>query len=209
MKDIIEILREVGGLFTDDHFVYTTGKHGSVYLNKDAIYPYVSQASLVGKMFAMRFKDQDIDIVVGPALGGIILSQWTAYHLSKLKKKEVLGVYTEKDSEKNQVFTRNYDKLIKGKQILIVEDITTTGGSVQKVVRSVKSAGGEVVGVGVMINRNPEGVTAETIGAPFTALSIFPAQAFEEKDCPMCKKNVPINTTVGHGKKYMQAKRSD
>lgn len=204
--DIIEILKRVGGLITDSHLVYTSGKHGSVYLNKDAIYPHTEEASNVGKLFAEKYKDVEIDTVVGPALGGIILSQWTAYHLSKMKGKEVYGVYTEKGPDKTMIFTRGYDKLVSGKKVLVIEDITNTGGSVRKVVDVVQAGGGEVVGVCVMINRDPDGVTSEVVGGPFDALTTFKAEAWDEADCPLCKKNVPVNTSVGHGKKYMEAK---
>lgn len=204
--DVIAILKSVGSVMTDDHFVYTSGKHGSVYINKDALYPHTAETSQAGKMFAQKFKDMDIDVVAGPALGGIILSQWTAHHLSKLKHQEVLGVYTEKTPEKNQVFTRGYDTLVKGKNVLVIEDLTTTGGSVRKVVDSVKAAGGNVVAVCVMVNRDPVGVTTETVGGPFSALGILKAEAFDESDCPLCKSGKPINTSVGHGKKYLEAK---
>lgn len=205
MKNIISVLRETNALITNNHFVYTSGKHGSAYINKDAIYPYTDKASWVGKMFADKVKSKKIEVVVGPALGGIILSQWTAYHLSKFRKKNVLGVYTEKAPDKNQVFTRGYDKLIKGKNVLIVEDLTTTGGSVRKVVESVKSAGGKVISVGVMIDRSPSGMSKKIIGAPFFTLGRLPNQAFDANKCPLCMKNVPINTTVGHGKKYLES----
>ncbi len=207
-QEVIKILKNVGAVITNSHFVYTSGKHGSVYINKDALYPHTAETSQVGLMFAQKFKDIDIDVVAGPALGGIILSQWTAYHLSRLKGKEVLGVYTEKTPEKNQVFTRGYDKLVKGKKVLVVEDLTTTGGSVRKVVESVKAAGGNVVAVCVMVNRDPVNVTSEVVGGPFSALGVLKAEAFEEKDCPFCKKNVPINTDIGHGKKYLEEKKS-
>ena len=206
MKNILDILKETNALIADDHFVYTSGKHGSVYINKDAIYPHTQKASEVGMLFAEKVTDKDIDVVVGPALGGIILSQWTAYHLSKLKNKEVLSVYTEKSPDKNQVFARGYDKLVKGKKVLVVEDLTTTGGSVKKVVNSVGNAGGTVVTVGVMIDRSPNGMTQDLIGAPFFTLGVLPAEAFDEKTCPLCQKNIPINTTVGHGKKYLEQK---
>lgn len=204
--DILEILKNVNAVITDDHFVYTSGKHGEVYINKDALYPHTAEVSQVGKMFAEKYKDQDIDVVVGPALGGIILSTWIAYHLSQLKGKEVLGVYTEKDANKNQVFTRNYDKLVVGKNVLVIEDLTTTGGSVKKVVDTVKQAGGTVVSVCVMVNRNPEEVNAEMMGAPFDALGVLLAAAYDEADCPFCKEGRPVNTNVGHGRKYMEEK---
>jgi orotate phosphoribosyltransferase len=207
MNDVISILKKVQAVLTDGHFVYTSGKHGSVYVNKDAVYPHTKEASQIGKLFAQNFKNKNIDVVAAPALGGIILSQWTAYHLSKLKKKEVLGVYTEKTADNNQIFTRGYDKLVKGKNVLVIEDLTTTGGSVRKVVDTVRATGGKVVGIGVMINRDPKNVTSEVVGGPFISLGILKAEAFDEKKCPLCKKNVPINTNVGHGKKYLESKK--
>jgi orotate phosphoribosyltransferase len=207
-NDIISMLKRVGAIITDSHIVYTSGKHGSVYVNKDALYPHTALSSEVGAMFAEKNKDLAVDVVVAPALGGIILSQWTAFHLSKLKEKEIFGIYTEKDAVKNQVFTRGYDKFVAGKNVLVIEDLTTTGGSVLKVVNSVRKAGGAVVAVSVMVNRNPDAVNEIMMGTPFSALGILKAEAFEERDCPLCKAGVPINTTVGHGKKYLEAKNS-
>lgn len=205
MNDVISILKKVKAVLTDDHFVYTSGKHGSVYVNKDAVYPHIKETSQIGKLFAEKFKNKDIDVVAAPALGGIILSQWTAYHLSKLKKKDILAVYTEKTADNDQVFTRGYDKLVKNKNVLVIEDLTTTGGSVRKVVDTVKATGGKVVGIGVMINRDPKNVTSDVVGGPFVSLGILKAEAFDEKKCPLCKKGVPINVSVGHGRKYLEA----
>ena len=208
MKDIFEILKQSQALITDDHFVYTSGKHGAIYINKDAVYPHTEKASEVGLLFAEKVKDLDIDIVVGPMIGGIILSQWTAYHLSKLKNEETLSVYTEKDTDNNQVFgRRGYDKLVVGKNILIVEDLTTTGGSVRKVVDTVKAAGGNIISVGVMIDRSDHGMTEKIIGAPFFTLGRLETKVFEGKDCPLCKKSVPINTKIGHGKKFLEEQK--
>jgi len=206
-NEVIEMLKKSGGVIIDSHIVYTSGKHGSVYINKDALYPHTQFTSRVGELFAESHKDLDIDVVAAPALGGIILETWTAYHLSKLKGKEVLGVYTEKDAEKNQIFTRGYDKLVKDKKVLVVEDLTTTGGSVLKVVNTVKNAGGEVAAVAVMVNRDPENVNSEMMGVPFSSLAVLKAEAWDEADCKLCKTGVPINTTVGHGKKYLEAKK--
>jgi len=206
-EDVVTILKTVGAIITDSHIVYTSGKHGSVYINKDALYPHTELSSKVGEMFAQKNKDLDIDVVVAPALGGIILSQWTAFHLSKLKGKKIFGIYTEKDAEKNQVFTRGYDRFVAGKNVLVIEDLTTTGGSVLKVVNSVKAAGGKVVAVSVMVNRNPDVVNTDMMGAPFNALGVLKAEAFDESSCLLCAKGIPINTTVGYGKKYLESKK--
>ena len=85
-------------------------------------------------------------------------------------------------------------------------DLTTTGGSVKKVVDSVRAVGGNVVAVCVMFNRDPDNITSETIGAPFSSLAVIKAESWNEADCPLCKKGIPINTTVGHGKKYLEEK---
>lgn len=208
MKDteLLDIFKNTGGYITESHIVYTSGKHGKVYFNKDAIYPHTREISQICKDIAVRNKDSGIEVVAGPALGGIILSQWTAFHLSELTGKEILGVYTEKTPDKNQIFTRGYDKLVNGKKVLIVEDITTTGGSVKKVIESVRHAGGEVTGVCVLVNRDPENINAEFITAPFTALAQVKAQAWDETECPMCQSNTPINTTVGKGREYLAKK---
>ena len=210
MKDepIIKILKKTKAIITDGHFVYTSGKHGSVYVNKDAIYPHTEEANKIGRLFAEKFINKNIDVIAAPALGGIILSQWTAYHLSKLNRKEVIGIYTEKNKVKDQVFTRGYDVLVKGKKVLVIEDLTTTGESVRKVVNSVKKAGGKVISVCVMINRNPDEVNKEMMGAPFYSLGILKADAYSNKDCPLCKKGIPINTNVGHGRKYLETKKN-
>lgn len=213
-EEVVKILKKIGAVITDDHFVYTSGKHGSVYINKDALYPHTAETSRVGKLFAEKFKRENIDIVVAPAVGGTILSQWTAYHLSKLKNKEILSAYTEKDkgtlasaAESEHIFRRGYDKLVKGKKVLVIEDLTTTGMSVKKVVSAVKKLGGKVVAVCVMVNRDPDNVNSKLVGAPFSALGVLKAQAFEEAICPLCKSNIPINTNIGHGKQYLESKK--
>jgi len=211
MTDVISILKKVGAILTDDHFVYTSGKHGSVYINKDFLYPHTKETSTIGSMFAEKCRNMNIDVVVGPAVGGAILSTWTAFHLSKLNKREVQSVYTEKDkgttasaAESEQIFRRGYDTFVKGKRVLVIEDLTTTGISVAKTVQAVKKAGGTVVAVCVMVNRDTKNVNSKVVGATFYALGVFPAQAFNEKECPLCKKNIAVNTKFGHGKKYME-----
>lgn len=205
----IKILEKTGAIISNDHFVYTSGKHGSVYIRKDKLYPFTTLTSDVCKMIALQTQKWNIEVVVGPSVGGIILSQWTAYHLSKITKKEVLSVFTEKSYDDKQIydrpqmFKRGYDELVKNKRVLVVEDLTTTGASVKKVVDEVKKAKGKVVGVFVLLNRNPKDVNKQLMGAPFQALSVFKADAWEEKTCPLCKKGVPVNTEVGHGKEFL------
>lgn len=199
-KQIIAILKKDGGYITNSHIILTSGKHTDAYINKDAIYPHTKDIAKICLEIAKKFKNKNIEAVAAPALGGIILSQWVAYHLSCLTKKTVLGIYTEKTPDRNQILTRGYDKLIKGKRTLIVEDVTTTGGSVQKVIASVKANNGKPVAVAVIANRDPINITSKLFGMPFFALTNVIMQAWDEKDCMLCKKGIPINTTIGSGK---------
>jgi len=199
-NETLEILNKVGAIVSNDHFVGASGLHFDTYVNKDALLPHTKEVSRICELFAQKYKDQNIEVVVAPALGGIILSQWTAYHLSQLTGREVLAIYTEKTSTKDQIFTRGYDKYIEGKRILILEDSISTGGSVIKVIRAVKEAHGDIIGVSVMVNKDPEKLNSETFGAPLSSLCDLPINLYSAENCPLCIGNVPINKTLGHGK---------
>lgn len=207
-SEVLDILKRTEAVITNSHIVGTSGHHMSVYINKDAIYPHTRETFNLCRLFAEKVKELDIEVVVGPVIGGVILSQLVAYHLSQIKNKDILGVYAEKTSEGNMtlVSRRNYDQLVKGKKVLVVEDITNTGGSAKKTLEAVNEVGGLVLAVAVIANRNPEAVNAEYFGVPFYPLSVFKAENFEESDCPMCRDGIPINTKVGHGKKYLEQK---
>lgn len=207
-EEVLKLLKKSNAIFSNSHFVFTSGKHAPRYIDKMALFAHPIYASEMGELFAKKYKDSSIDAVVAPAMGGIILAQWTAYHLSKLQNKDILGIYTEKTTNGQQVFTRGYDKYVQGKTILIVEDNVTTGGSVGKVVDAVRKAGGKILEVCSMTNINPkpESITDEVIGAKYSALSELPVVVYDEDECPMCKDKVPINTKHGHGKKYLQIK---
>jgi len=208
MKDILSILKEVEAIMPNDHFVGVSGRHMDTYITKDALFPHVLEVEKVCKMFAEKNKDFNIDVVAAPALGGIILAQGTAYALSKIYNKEVLAVFTEKTAEADQIFTRGYDEYVKGKSVLVLEDLTTTGGSVQKVIASVKKAGGNIVAVSVMVNKNPKMVNSALFGVPFNSLGELEVETYEAKDCPLCKKNIPINIKFGHGKKFLEEQKN-
>lgn len=208
MKDVISILKSVGAIVSDSHFVGTSGRHMDTYITKDALFPHVNDVAQVCGMFAEKNKNLDIDVVAAPALGGIILAQGVAYELSKIKNKEVLAVFTEKTIDNDQVFTRGYDNYVKGKKVLVLEDLVTTGGSVKKVIASVKKAGGDVVAVSVMVNKNPKEINADTFGVLFNSLGELEVETYKKEECLLCKNNVPMNTRFGHGKnEYRQIQR--
>jgi orotate phosphoribosyltransferase len=202
--DVLDLLERVGA-FRAGHFVLTSGRHGDKYINKDAIYPSTRETSALCKTFAAHFKDERIDVVIGPAIGAAILSQWTAHHLTEMNGRDVLSVYADKDGAGGFVLKRGYDRLVKGKRALIVEDLMTTGGSVKKVIDVAYSAGAEVAGVAAICNRG--GVKAADIGNPPKLVSLVSIQldSWEGSACALCERKIPVNTEIGHGKAFVAA----
>lgn len=197
------ILAETGAVLTDQHFVYTSGKHGSAYVNKDAVYPHSKETSNLCRTIAEHFADSGAEVVIAPAIGGTILSQWVAYHLSELCGREILSVYAEKEGE-SFIIKRGYDKLIPKRKVLVVEDVLTTGGSAKKVVEVTRALGGNVVGLGVICNRG--GVRPEDVAdvPELFALVNVTLDAWDEGECPLCKEGIPINIDVGKGREWLK-----
>lgn len=204
-SEIIKIFEDSKAIITGSHIVYTSGKHGEAYVNKDAVYPHTAKISRLCQFIAEDFENEEIDAVVGPVVGGVALAQWTAHHLSLLQGKEVLAICADKEGD-SFVIKRGQDKFITGKKILVVEDILTTGGSVKKVVEIIGLLGGEVIGVGALCNRG--GITSLQIGKVpvLKALVNVSLEAYDEADCPYCKAGVEINISVGKGTEYLKKK---
>lgn len=196
---VLKLFQKYNALILNTHVVYTSGKHGSTYINKDALYPHTKAISKLCKILAERFAKDGVEIVIAPAVGGVILSQWTAHHLSNVYKKEVLGTYADKGDNGSFVIKRGYNNFIPGKRVLVLEDNLTTGMSVKKVVDEVRKLNGKVVGVGALSNRS--GIKKEDLGVPkLFALLNFNFESWEAAECPLCKQNIPLNKDVGKGK---------
>ncbi|MBI2100622.1 MAG: phosphoribosyltransferase [Candidatus Vogelbacteria bacterium] len=215
-QEVLDILARVGAVITGSHIVYTSGRHGTAYVNKDAIYPHTAETSRLCRALADRFaNDSRVEVVIAPAIGGVILSQWTAHHLSELTGQEVLAIYAEYWREPADVFVikRGYDKIITGKNVLVVEDVLTTGSSAKKVIEATRAVGGNVIGLGALVNRG--GITAAAIGLEtgrLEALVNLPLDSWDEKECSRtgpCSRGVPINTDVGKGREFLERRKRD
>ncbi len=202
--EVLTLLQDVGA-FRAGHFVFVSGLHADTYVNKNAMYPYTREMSRLCKSIAERFVGKNVGAVVGPATGGIILSQWVAYHLSELEGREVYGAYADKDGD-GFAIKRGYDEIIKGKNVLVVEDLVTTGGSLRKTIGAVRIAGGNVIGAVAVCNRG--NVTQEAVGNPpeFISLLTVQLEQWPESSCELCERGIPINTDVGHGKDFLARK---
>lgn len=207
MNETLKLFEDAGAVITNSHIVYTSGKHGSAYINKDAIYPNTETISLLCQRLAKHFASHPVDGVLAPALGGIILSQWIAHHLSTLRGKTVFAVYSEKMEDDSFVIKRGYDKLLPGKNILVAEDVLNTGGSVLKVIQEAKKHRATVIGVAALCNRGA--VTAQDLEVPeIKALIDVNLEAWEAKSCPLCQKKVPINLSVGKGREFLASHKT-
>lgn len=204
-SEVLDLLQKVGA-FRSGHFVFTSGRHSGSYVNKDALYPYTHDTSQLCKEMAERFADKGIEVVVGPAIGAAILSQWVAYHLTDMLGHDVFSTYADKDGQGGFILRRGYDGIVKGKNVLVVEDLTTTGGSIRKVVETVRAAGAKIVGAVAIVNRGS--VKKEDVGNPgeFQSLVKLDLESWDEKDCDLCKRGIPVNTDIGHGREFIAKK---
>src|SRR5262249_25894557 len=141
---VIEMLEEIGALLKNDHFVYSSGKHGDVYINKNDLFAYTRTMEAAGKLLAEKYQAMEIDSVAGPVMCGIIPAHWVAYHLSNFKNREIFGVFAERNADKLFEFMRGYEKFISGKKVLLVDDIATSGSTLKKFIQTIKEAGGTV-----------------------------------------------------------------
>lgn len=204
-EGVLNILQKVGA-FRSGHFVFVSGLHADTYVNKNAMYPYTREMSQLCRSIAEKFSGKNIHAVIGPSTGGIILSQWVAHHLTELEGRDVYSTYADKDGE-GFVIKRGYDELIKGKNVLVVEDLVTTGGSLRKVIDAARAAGATVVGAVAVCNRGQ--VTKEMVGNPPEFISLLKVQLdqWPAAECELCKAGIPVNTDVGHGKEFVAAQQ--
>jgi orotate phosphoribosyltransferase len=184
------------------HFVLKSGKHSSVYINKIRMYPDSILLSTLCIDLAKAFKDDPIDIVVGPALGGIVLAFCTAKALSLWRNGDVPWAFAEKDGD-NFTFRDPYPEYLKKKRVLIVDDILTTGISIKRTIEAVRQAGGKPVGVGAICNRGR--VTNKILGVRKlrSLIAMDVEDTWEEKDYPLCASGTPITISVGHGAEFI------
>lgn len=224
----LSIFEQAGAIVEDIHVVYAFGRHGRVYINKDALYPHTIETGILCRALAAKFKDDGVETVIGPATGGILLSHGVAHRLTELYgNTQVFAIYADKEVEdigvvippeagrikfnvKEERFRigRGYEKFIIGKRVLVVEDILTTGRSARLVVEATRSLGGTVVGLGVLCNRG--GLTAEDFkGVPkLVSLVTLALESWDEADCPLCRDKVAVNAEFGRGRQFLARKSS-
>ena len=169
------------GALLEGHFRLTSGRHSNRYIQCARVLMEPKYTEALCSHLAEAFKDQKIDLVVGPAMGGIIISYEMARQLG------TPSLFTER-VEGKMALRRNFN-IEKGQKVLVVEDVVTTGGSVQEVMDIVKEKGGEVVGIALLVDRSNDKID---LGAKIEACLSMDVISYKEKDCPLCKEGKPI-----------------
>ncbi len=207
-EQALRLFKEAGALL-EGHFVGTSGRHLEHYVNKDALYVSPYTISTICRLVAQMIAELGlgIDVVLGPACGGIVLSQWTAFHLSEIVGgDEVHAVFADKNNDGTLVLKRGYDRIVKGSRVLVTEDILNTGKSTRRSVDLVTKHGGFIIGVSALWNRSSKNVLDLGLGTklyPLIEQSLPSWAATPQDPCPLCDALVPINTEFGHGRKYL------
>lgn len=173
--EVIQIFKEAGALL-EGHFLLTSGRHSDRYMQCAQVLRYPAYTEKLCHVIADAFRDDQVDLVIGPAMGGILVSNETARQL------KVPSIFTERENGK-MTLRRNFH-IEEGQRILVVEDVVTTGGSVREVMDIVAESGGQLVGVGVLVDRSNGQVD---LGAKFVPVLQMEVISYEAADCPLCR----------------------
>ncbi len=182
--DVFETM-EAGHALKHGHFLFSSGRHGDLYLEK---FDLLRNPALTVEMcsgFADLFRDKHIDVVVGPTTGGIILAFETARQLG------VMAAFAERATEGSSVREIRRGTVFEpGSRILVLDDLLTTGGSVQETLEALRPHPVEVVAVGVMIDRSGGRTRFDDI--PLYALATRDLVSWTPEECPLCARGIPL-----------------
>ena len=188
-KEVEDLLIETSAIM-EGHFLLTSGLHSPRYVEKFNVLQKPVYTEKRCRARAEKFKDANIETVVGPVTGGILLAHETGKALG------TRAIFTERENGK-MTFRRGFT-LHEGERVLIVEDIGTTGGSIREVIDVVKEHGGIPVAVSMLVDRS--GGKATFGDVPSTALLHMDVQTYKPEECPLCKAGIPMTKRGRTGK---------
>ena len=174
--EALDIFTSSGALLRG-HFIFTSGRHSDVYMQCAQVLRYPEYTEKLAKHLASHFRSDAIDIVIGPALGGIVVAYEVARQLG------AVALFTEREDDR-MVLRRSFS-ITPGQRVLVVEDVITTGGSVREVMEVVREHQGHVAGVGVLIDRSNGAID---FGVKQTAVLSMEIPSWEADACPLCRE---------------------
>jgi orotate phosphoribosyltransferase len=180
---------ESAGAIRHGHFELSSGLHSGMYVQCALVLQYPRFAEKLGQSLAGLFGELELDAVVSPAMGGLIIGQEVARALPERKSfgdvpvgAGVPAIFVERDASGSMTMRRGFS-LSPGKRVLVVEDVWTTGGSTREAIRVVEESGGRVVAAGALIDRSSGAVE---LGVSAKALLDLAIPSYQPKDCPLC-----------------------
>ena len=182
MTESVEAMFEKSGAVLKGHFLLASGLHSPVYWEKFQVLQFPQYTEQLCRMIADRFRESDVQVVAGPTTTGIILAYEVARQLG------VRGIFAEKEDAGGRSFRRGFH-INPGERVLIVDDIFTKGGSISEVLEAVRKLGGNVVGIGVLVDRSPQKVE---FNVPFFSCHRAEAVTYRPEECPLCAEGVPL-----------------
>jgi orotate phosphoribosyltransferase len=201
-----QILVDCHALLADDHFVYISGDHGSGWIDKDTIFVEPQRIRRLTLLLAEAVKHFDAEILCGPATGGLVVAQWTAFELG------LPAVFAEHTAPRSSqlrgdfAFHRGYDKLVAGKRVLVVDDVVNTGLSIRQTANALRRAGADVIAAAALVDRG--NVTAADLGVnDYAYLLEYDIPDWPASECPLCQTGMPVNTRYAHGQDFLDAQQ--
>jgi orotate phosphoribosyltransferase len=187
-EQLFTIFREAGVL-REGHFVLTSGRHSDQFFLLPHLFQYPHLTEQVCAAMAELFAGEEIETVVGPATGGIVLAYEVARQIGRLKGgKGPRAIFTEKTEDGKMALKRQWS-LRPGEKVLMVEDAVTTGGSIAKAMEAIRGYEPEIVGVAAITDRS--GGTVD-FGVPLRAVVTLKVESWTPEECPLCQKGVPV-----------------
>ena len=176
--DLERELRERGALL-EGHFRLSSGRHSDRFIQKFRILEDPQLVEPLARRIADAFREMRPTVVLSAAVGGIVLGYEVARALG------VKAIFAEKEAGA-AVLRRGFE-LTPADRVLVVEDVITTGGSVQEIVQIARASGAEIAGVGAIVRRGEAEFSVPTV-----ALLEMPIVSYDEVACPQCRAGVPI-----------------
>jgi orotate phosphoribosyltransferase len=180
--DRVTDLMKASGALMKGHFRLSSGLHSDEYCQcaKVAEHPEVSEE--LGRMLADLFRDDRVDVVVSPAIGGIVIGYEVARALG------VRAIWAER-TDGAMALRRGFG-VSPGERALIIEDVVTTGGSVREVAQVVKEAGAEIAGFGFIMDRSRQPLNLP--GPTKALLETRDMKTYDPDTCPLCAEGIPV-----------------
>lgn len=186
-NEIRQILERVGAV-RHGHFELSSGRHSATYVQCALVLQHPALAEQLGRALGEKLGGLQVECVVSPALGGILVGHELGRALG------VRAMFVERDSSGQMALRRGFG-LREGERTLVVEDVWTTGGSTREAMAVVEQAGGRVVAVGALIDRSAEKLEWDVPAKALIEISIPSYEAFE---CPLCRRGEPVTKPGSH-----------